>query len=214
MYLSSTHYFSLIRFVETLVILSIKTPEYKRSSEYKLPHKSYLLYIKHSYLWRHILVNVSLITNKLVLTVLWILPGSLYSTGRKMTHRDTIPHIGSNYWLTGVRMGRVEFFKICFRLHQVLLVECGIYFPDQGLNLGPPALGVKSPSHWTPVKSQVLYFSLPAHSYIFWRYNPLHHHLNFPVTRYVGKLLRYDPLQIGMRTVSLKTFLSYFQVQK
>ena len=32
---------------------------------------------------------------------------------------------------------------------ELLVVECGIYFPDQGLNLGPAALGVWSLSHWT-----------------------------------------------------------------
>ena len=47
-------------------------------------------------------------------------------------------------------MRRVEFLKIFIWLHQVLAAACGIYFPNQGLNLGPPALGAKNPSHWTP----------------------------------------------------------------
>ena len=31
----------------------------------------------------------------------------------------------------------------------VLVAACGIYFPDQGSNPGPPALGAWSLSHWT-----------------------------------------------------------------
>ena len=30
----------------------------------------------------------------------------------------------------------------------VSVLACGIYFPDQGSNPGPLALGVRGPSHW------------------------------------------------------------------
>ena len=45
------------------------------------------------------------------------------------------------------------FFNICFYLFLwlcwVLVAACGIYFPDQGSNPRPPALGAWSLSHWT-----------------------------------------------------------------
>ena len=33
-------------------------------------------------------------------------------------------------------------------MYNLLVSGCGIQFPDQGLNLGPPSLGAQSLSHW------------------------------------------------------------------
>ena len=41
-----------------------------------------------------------------------------------------------------------------------LVVACGIFFPDQGLNPGPPALGVWRLSHWTTRKVPPYCFNL------------------------------------------------------
>ena len=41
------------------------------------------------------------------------------------------------------------YFYLFIWLGRVLVAACGLYFPEQGSNPGPPALGAWSLSHWT-----------------------------------------------------------------
>ena len=66
--------------------------------------------------------------------------------------------------------------------YELLVAACGILFPDQRFNPGPPALGTRSLSHWTTREvslsllnktvSQFLYIFLPlllTVGHLFWK---------------------------------------------
>ena len=57
---------------------------------------------------------------------------------------------GSNEVIKGLFFFVFFFFNIFIYLTAPgLSAACGVYLPDQGSNLGPPALGAQSRSHWT-----------------------------------------------------------------
>ena len=60
-------------------------------------------------------------------------------------------------WLAGSWLQYVGSLVIACKF---LVVPCGICFPDQELNPGPPALGVQRLSHWTTREVPPYYFNL------------------------------------------------------
>ena len=81
-----------------------------------------------------------------------------YSLCRGSFHQSN-PHSlqaqESRFWMEGAQ----AFFKYLFiylaapglrwGMWDLLIVACGLYFPDRGSNPGPPALGAWSLNHWT-----------------------------------------------------------------
>ena len=64
-----------------------------------------------------------------------------------MAHRIIDVHCIFSFGIQGFFF----FFFLFLKLQQEgsLVAACGVSFPSQGSNPGPPALGVQSVSHWT-----------------------------------------------------------------